>query len=134
MRRANWRVWVRAVFLWTAAGVACAQAAQPVSFNAPRAFPSGVNGIVTADFNGDGYLDIATVNNYSADAMYILLGNGDGTFRGGATYKFNGTDHAPGFLAVGDFNRDGKPDIAITAHVGIMIFLGNGDGTFQHSG
>ncbi len=134
MRQTSWCRWAPALVICAAAVVMCAQAAQPVSFNAPREFPGGYAGIVTADFNGDGYLDIATINNYSAYAMYILLGNGDGTFRTGATYTFPDTNHRPGFIAVGDFNGDGKVDIALSAVVGVIIYLGNGDGTFQKSG
>ena len=33
-------------------------------------------------------------------------------------------------VAVGDFNEDGKPDLAIAAGVKLFAFLGNGDGTF----
>jgi hypothetical protein len=39
----------------------------------------------------------------------------------------------PRFVAVGDFNRDGKPDLAVlnTGAGTISILLGNGDGSFQ---
>jgi len=36
----------------------------------------------------------------------------------------------PSALAVGDFNEDGKPDVAIAANVRVYLMLGNGDGTF----
>jgi hypothetical protein len=59
----------------------------------------------------------------------VLLGNGDGTFQQAVTTQ-------PGFyvnsIGVGDFNRDGKLDIATAGDFSVNIFLGNGDGTFQY--
>src|SRR5882672_8546011 len=39
----------------------------------------------------------------------------------------------PGAVATGDFNNDGKPDLAVanTASNDVSILLGNADGTFQ---
>jgi len=41
--------------------------------------------------------------------------------------------YEPFGLAVGDFNEDGKPDLAIAANTKVSIFLGNGDGTFAQA-
>src|SRR6266704_6604590 len=63
----------------------------------------------------------------------VLLGNGDGTFQAPLTFTAGGR---PASVAVGDFNGDGKPDLAV-ANQGISppgnvsVLLGNGDGTFQ---
>jgi hypothetical protein len=91
-------------------------------------------GVAVADFNGDGKLDLA-VANWNDSTVSILLGNGDGTF----TPAPGSPVPAPGIpeaLAVGDFNGDGKLDLAV-ANWGlanwpnnVAILLGNGNGTF----
>jgi len=82
--------------------------------------------IATADFRGDGKLDLA-VADYHGRNISILLGNGDGTFQPPVQYH---VPSSPSFVAVGDFNSDGKPDLLFSdAHANVM--LGNGDGTFQ---
>jgi hypothetical protein len=47
------------------------------------------------------------------------LGKGDGTFQPEAGYLLDDD----GVLAVGDFNGDGAPDLAITSPVGVTILL-----------
>ena len=87
--------------------------------------------LVTADFNGDGKLDLATTDYYGG-VVRIFLGNGDGTFRIGQVF----TSCQPHGLAVGDFNGDGIMDLAVGARGcrEVTILLGNGDGTFRESG
>ena len=86
--------------------------------------------VVTADLNGDGKADLI-VAGYE---VTILLGNGDGTFTAGQTIPITGGGYS---VAVGDFNGDGIPDLAIPNNSGsetspssVTILLGKGDGTF----
>ncbi len=92
--------------------------------------------VAVADFNGDGKLDIAATDSFNG-LVQIFTGNGDGTFTPGATYKTDPSTAAnPVGLVVGDFNNDGKPDLAVvnnyggipptSATVGILINSGNG--------
>jgi FG-GAP-like repeat/Abnormal spindle-like microcephaly-assoc'd, ASPM-SPD-2-Hydin/FG-GAP repeat len=82
--------------------------------------------VVTADFNGDGNLDlaVATANN----TISILLGNGTGAFPTHVQYAVPGN---PVSIITGDFNGDGNLDLAVvTANNTISILLGNGTGAF----
>jgi FG-GAP-like repeat len=46
-------------------------------------------------------------------------------------FDHNVADSGTGGLVTGDFNNDGKLDVAVTAADNLQVFLGNGDGTFQ---
>ncbi len=87
-------------------------------------------GVAVADFNGDGALDLAVANSGSDDAS-VLLGNGDGTFQTQSTYPVaSGGSNAYG-VAVGDFNGDGFPDIAVASSGNVSVLLNKGNGTFN---
>jgi FG-GAP-like repeat/Protein of unknown function (DUF1573) len=85
--------------------------------------------LAVADFNNDGNLDIVVANeNLSPSTVSVYLGNGDGTFK--PPISSNTTSYNE-FVAVGDFNNDGKMDIVVIENPYISVLLGNGDGTFQ---
>jgi FG-GAP-like repeat/Putative Ig domain len=106
------------------------QAAVPYATGNPQDHPIAVSAV---DFNGDGKLDLA-VTNLNAKNVAILLGNGDGTFGTATAYSTtNGGFIGPSAMTTGDFNGDGKVDLAITDQQDntVSILLGNADGTFQ---
>ena len=71
---------------------------------------------VIADFNRDGFLDLAlSLANGTEGLFEIRLGNGDGTFRSPVLYAVPPplSSVGGGTIVTGDFNRDGRPDIAL---------------------
>ena len=79
------------------------------------------------DFNGDGRADLAVTDDTS-NTVTVLVGNGNGTFTlaPGAPFALGST---PNSLAVGDFNGDGRQDLAVTTATGVSVLLGHSDGT-----
>jgi hypothetical protein len=105
------------------------------SFLPAQAVPAGGGPISLAmgDFNSDGKLDLAVANLgtppfYTNGSVSVLLGKGDGSFQAPVSYA---AGIHPTSVAVGDFNGDGKPDLAVVFSGGVRVLLGQGDGTFQ---
>jgi len=94
--------------------------------------------IVTADFNQDGNPDLATINRTSPATLSILIGDGNGRFDQVKVLQIGnavGTTNAS--IAIGDFNRDGKPDFVVSNKVGnepfgFSIYLGDGAVNFAN--
>ena len=106
---------------------------EPQHFDAEATNP---NQVITADFNGDGNADLATTDIGTEMVKFpggvaVFLGNGDGTFR----YYANPLDVMFCFsVNSGDFNGDGKADLAATGPSSdkvVSVALGNGNGGFQ---
>lgn len=90
--------------------------------------------LAVGDFNRDSYPDLA-VANYGIDAarkasVSVLLGNGLGKFAPALNLMVGGGSRS---LAVGDFDGDLNPDLAVanTADNDVSLLLGNGLGGFS---
>src|SRR5271167_743896 len=107
-----------------------------VSFANPVSYKVGTSphAVAVGDFNGDGEMDLAVVNQGNAaigddGGVSILLGNGDGTLQ--AARNFPAAQN-PTVIVSADFNHDGKLDLVVlAANNTVALLLGSGDGTFQ---
>src|SRR5262249_16577840 len=71
-----------------------------------------------ADFNGDGNIDLAYA---TISGIQLQLGNGDGSFRPGPFTPFAQSYPGSRVVAAGEFNQDGKLDLAVLVSVGNCI-------------
>ena len=90
---------------------------------------------VVADFNGDGFLDLAEAE-YSDAGIY--MGTGTGTFQAvkpfcmtTGTNPVHCTLQSSNTIHAADFNSDGIPDLVTGETSSLDVSLGKGDGTFQ---
>jgi hypothetical protein len=114
----------------------------PISTNSGASLSS----VIADDLNGDGKADVLGIfyNN-----LVVYIGNGDGTFAAGVSYSVGNASFSAegialspvsssgvidaGSVITGDFNRDGKPDLAVVDLdvEEVRLLLGKRDGTFQ---
>ncbi len=95
-----------------------------------------IEGMAVADVNGDSKTDLLlaiTTDRGDTTDVQVLFSNGDGTFRTGPLT----TNIAGPQLLTGDFNGDGKTDVATTqsssAGSQLEIWLGDSTGNFKMS-
>ena len=92
----------------------------------PENHSYGITDLAIGYFNGDSYADVAVSTEYGG--VYVVLGNGDGTFEDAVSYS---TSYYQTSIAAADFNGDGNTDLVTTHSSVVAVLLGNGDGTFQ---
>ena len=106
----------------------------PVNYPVDGAPPSGSASLAVGDLNGDGNLDLvmaSTAGNggCSLGCVSILKGNGDGSFQ--TPIDLSDGVNQPQAVAVGDFNGDGREDIAVANGDGTLsVLLNRGSDTF----
>jgi hypothetical protein len=110
------------------------------SFGTAMLFPAGTDtglavgslNLVTADFNQDGKLDLAAserthVSGQTAGKLSVLLGAGNGSFGSPITLNLDKVES----LLAGDFDEDGKPDLAVgMPNATLRVLPGLGTGSF----
>ncbi len=110
----------------------------------PYIFPNAAGScpVVAADFNGDGKIDLAVANFMAGQpngTVYILLGNGDGTFTTSSQTPIT-VGLNPFSMVSLDYNGDGYTDLAIANFSfgdptgTLTLLLGQGNGLFQPPG
>jgi hypothetical protein len=120
------------------------QAPKTVSVSLPSGYYLTSAPIVASDFNQDGNVDLVVVASSSGtcctNTVYVLEGNGEGSFSDPHGIYTDTGNHLVDGIVVGDFDGDGKPDIALTdddsfqgSYFGtaLVVLYGNGDLTFD---
>lgn len=92
---------------------------------------SDVRDLAVGDFDADGDEDlvVAAQEAKTDGAAAVQIGNGDGTFTPGQTIELPGKVHANS-VALGDFDADGKIDLAVAGGAHLLVSPGQGDGRF----
>jgi len=94
------------------------------------------------DVDADGFPDMLASEQSSGSAVnsmvYLLMGNGDGTFQS-PVHVFTTSNHPATYMSLGDFNNDGKVDALVGQDDdgdpgAAFFFKGRGDGTFDQNG
>ncbi len=93
-----------------------------------------LEGLVAADFSGDGFVDLAVATD--GFAVATLINNGDGSFGQYTLYPVAG---APGSMVAADFNQDGHIDLATVSPTSadrqyfdnrVSLLFNTGNGSF----
>lgn len=92
-----------------------------------------LTGFNFGDFNGDGILDVITINEPydTRPTLNVMFGVGDGTFSAGPVKSL--MPLVVNYPVVADYNGDGVLDVALVDLYDsvVSVLAGNGNGTFQ---
>ncbi len=86
------------------------------------------NSVAIADLDGDGDVDAVAAGGGIDGAVLPLLNDGHGTLTAGTPIVRS----MAAYVTTGDFDADGRADVAVAAGIGFgtAVMRGNGDGTF----
>src|SRR4030095_9635378 len=127
----NWRCAHPAIallFFSVACAMTFAEAPPHLAAFTTQRYPLLANTHIAADFNGDTRPALAGAG---ANAVSVMLGNGDGTFRAKIDFPIGMQTQA---VAAGDFNNDGRMDLMVTLNtlqLSLALLTGTGTGTFN---
>jgi hypothetical protein len=93
-------------------------------------------GVATADYNGDGWIDIYVANDGSENHLWVNQRNGTFTntaLVAGAALPLEGQPEASMGVDAGDFDNDGDEDLFMTElnGEGANLYVNDGAGTFE---
>jgi enediyne biosynthesis protein E4 len=104
---------------------------------------SGINssygpalGVLGADFNGDGRMDIYVANDTAANRLWLNQGNGkflESALDSGVAYSIDGLAKAGMGVTIGDVENDGSQVLLVTnlTREGVTVFRGDANGQFE---
>src|ERR1700691_148981 len=104
------------------------------TFLAPTAVaissPGSTGAITAGDVNHDGKPDLVVASNVSSDGIYVLIGNGDGTFQSPVFYQ-QGSNSGAMAVAIGQLIKNDHGDVVMGTGHGAYVYINNGNGTFK---
>lgn len=104
------------------------------TFSAPKYYSSsgGVDGLAVGRMTSSKRPDVVTRD--GSDNVCVLLTRANGSLKAPKCKSTSGGGGAYNSVALGDFNHDGKLDVAVADYIGerVLTFLGNGNGTLRN--
>lgn len=92
--------------------------------------PGCTNSLAAWDVNHDGKMDLIAATGNSGNGIFVLLGNGDGTFQTPVFYQ-QGSNSGAMAVAVGQLIAGDHGDVVMGTGNGAYVYINNGDGTFK---